>query len=214
MSAKSPCLDFRRDGGSAYRGERVVPFENDGRRVTLAERNELAFSTPSTQAHGRLKGMLIQHREDAVAASRREGEPVHHATFWAARDWALRAGFSDVDVYRAATAALALRREHGEGNVSRAMVVDRMACAASDPHEDTDLRAAWEPVQAELKLAVDESTYRIWLAPIHPHVLADGAWTVGCPTNSVGWINDRFGRLLVSSVGSPVTIVACDGGLG
>jgi hypothetical protein len=211
VSAKSPCLDFRRDGGSSYRGERVVPFEEGGRRLTPTQRNELAFSTPSTQAHGRLKGMLIQQREDAVAASRRDGEPVHHATFWAARDWALRAGFSDVDVYRAAAAALALRREHGAGNVSKAMVVDRIALAASDPHDDADLLAAWEPVRAELKQAVDEDIYRLWLAPLHPHMLVDGVWTVGCPTNSVGWINDRFGRMLVSCAGSPVMIMPCEG---
>lgn len=158
------------------------------------------------------KGMLIQDRKDAVAASLREDQPVHHATFWAARDWAQRAGFQGREVYAAATAALALRREHGEGNVSRAMVVDRMASAESDPHRDVELIAAWAPVQSEFARAVDEATYRVWLAPVHPHSLVDGAWTVGCPSASVGWVLARFRRMLERAADGPVGVVPCDGG--
>jgi hypothetical protein len=209
----APCLQFsfRRGGRSGYQGERVVPFEIGGRRVTPAERNEQVLSTPPTQQHGWLKGLLIQERKDVVAASRREDEPVHHATFWAARDWALRAGFSDVDVYRAAAAALTLRREHGAGNVTKAMVVDLVRAGMGDPHQDPGLIAAWGAVQRELVQAVDGPTYRLWLASVHPHVRNDGAWVVACRRNAVGWIGTRFGRVLEQAAGRPVAIVVCDG---
>lgn len=208
-----PRVDFRRNGGvdPGYRGERVVPFEVGGRRLTPAERNELTPSTAPTQRHGSLKGLLIQDRRDAVAASEREGQAVHHATFWAARDWAQSVGFEGRDIYVAAAAALTLRREHGAGNVTRAMVADQMRCAAGDPHQDSELVAAWEAVQRELAQAVGESTYRIWLAPVHPHAQADGEWIVGCPANIVSWVDTRFGRVLESCAARPVTIVACEG---
>lgn len=206
----TPCIQFRAGGRSGYQGERVVPFEIGGRRLVPAERNGYVLSTPPTQRHGWLKGLLIQEREDVVAASRREGEPVHHATFWAARDWALRAGFSDVDVYRAATVALALRREHGAGNVTKAMVVDLMRIGVSDPHQDTGLIAAWGMVQLELAMVVDEPTYRVWLAPLHPHAFLDGDWIVACASNRARWIEERFGRVLESAAGTPVAIVGCD----
>jgi hypothetical protein len=212
---QAPCIrpgvDFRRNGG-VDGGERVVPFQIGGRRLTQAERNDLMFSTPPIQHWKSVIGELVQERKDHTGDDEvgALGQPARSCTSREARNWAERVGFTGVEVLAAAEAAKVLRREHGAGNVSRAMVVDRMACAASDPHEDTDLLAAWEPVQCELAQAVGESTYRTWLAPLHPHAFIDGEWTVGCTPKGVGWVNDRFRRLLESAADCPVTVVACD----
>jgi chromosomal replication initiator protein len=55
-------------------------------------------------------------------------------------------------------------------------------------------------VQAELALAVDESTYRIWLAPLRAVELCGERLLVEAPPHTCGWIHDRFGRVLQASV--------------
>jgi chromosomal replication initiator protein len=55
-------------------------------------------------------------------------------------------------------------------------------------------------VQAELALAVDESTYRIWLEPLRAHSLVDEHLSIEAPEHACGWIRGRFGRLLDASV--------------
>ncbi len=62
----------------------------------------------------------------------------------------------------------------------------------------TELEHIWSRVQAELALSVDEATYRIWLAPLRPIELSDGCLTLQAPPHGLGWINDRFGRVLES----------------
>jgi chromosomal replication initiator protein len=60
----------------------------------------------------------------------------------------------------------------------------------------TELEQIWLRVQSKLEAAVDESTYRVWLAPLRPHELAHGTLTVEAPTRSCAWVQERFGRLL------------------
>jgi chromosomal replication initiator protein len=55
-------------------------------------------------------------------------------------------------------------------------------------------------VQAELALAVDESTYRIWLGPLRVRSLVDGRLSIEAPQHACGWIRGRFGRVLDASV--------------
>ncbi len=62
-----------------------------------------------------------------------------------------------------------------------------------------ELEDIWSRVQSELALAVDEHTYRIWLAPLRLQELAEGRLLVLAPPRSRGWIRDRFGRLLESA---------------
>jgi chromosomal replication initiator protein len=59
-----------------------------------------------------------------------------------------------------------------------------------------ELEHIWSRVRAELALAVEESAYRIWLAPLQPRELAGNRLLVEAPGAARGWINDRFGRLL------------------
>jgi chromosomal replication initiator protein len=59
-----------------------------------------------------------------------------------------------------------------------------------------ELEHIWSRVRAELALAVDESAYRIWLAPLQPRELTENRLLVEAPGSARSWINDRFGRLL------------------
>jgi chromosomal replication initiator protein len=59
-----------------------------------------------------------------------------------------------------------------------------------------ELEHIWARVRAELALAVDESTYRIWLAPLQARELCENRLRVEVPGSARGWVRDRFGRLL------------------
>ena len=63
-----------------------------------------------------------------------------------------------------------------------------------------ELEHIWSRVQAELALAVDEPTYRIWLAPLRARSFAEGRLAIEAPEHACGWIRGRFGPLLETSV--------------
>jgi chromosomal replication initiator protein len=63
-----------------------------------------------------------------------------------------------------------------------------------------ELEHIWSRVQEELALAVDEPTYRIWLAPLRPLELAGERLVVEAPQHTRDWIHDRFGRVIQASV--------------
>ncbi len=72
------------------------------------------------------------------------------------------------------------------------------------------LEHIWPHLQAELALAVDESAYRIWLAPLRPRSLANGCLQLEAPNGGRSWISDRFGRVLeacAAAVIAPGTVV-------
>jgi chromosomal replication initiator protein len=68
---------------------------------------------------------------------------------------------------------------------------ERVDAAVSD-----ELEHIWSRVQAELTLAVDESTYRIWLESLRVRDLCGQRLVVEAPPQTCGWIRDRFGRVL------------------
>lgn len=53
-------------------------------------------------------------------------------------------------------------------------------------------------MQGELALAVDDSAYRIWLAPLRPRELDERRLLLEAPPGACAWIRDRFGRVLDS----------------
>jgi chromosomal replication initiator protein len=53
-------------------------------------------------------------------------------------------------------------------------------------------------MQAELALAVDDSAYRIWLAPLRPCELDERRLLLEAPPGACSWLRDRFGRVLES----------------
>jgi chromosomal replication initiator protein len=57
----------------------------------------------------------------------------------------------------------------------------------------------WTQVQSELALAVDETTYRVWLEPLRARELHGDRLLVEDPPQACGWIRDRFGRVLQRS---------------
>ncbi len=60
----------------------------------------------------------------------------------------------------------------------------------------TELEQIWSRVQSSLEAAVDDSTYRLWLAPLRAHEVAHGTLIVEAPVRSCAWVRERFGRLL------------------
>ncbi len=60
----------------------------------------------------------------------------------------------------------------------------------------TELEQIWSRVQSRLEAAVDDSTYRVWLAPLRAREVAHGTLTVEAPARSCVWVRERFGRLL------------------
>ena len=63
-----------------------------------------------------------------------------------------------------------------------------------------ELEHIWTRVQAELALAVDEPTFRIWLRPLRALSLSDDRLLIEAPPRACGWIRDRFGHVLETSV--------------
>src|SRR5438552_528210 len=63
-----------------------------------------------------------------------------------------------------------------------------------------ELEHIWSRVQVELALAVDDPTYRIWLAPLRAVELSGERLIIEAPPQTCGWIHDRFGHLLQASL--------------
>ena len=63
-----------------------------------------------------------------------------------------------------------------------------------------DLERMWSRVQAQLALVVDQPTYRIWLEPLRPLRLEQGALWLQAPAQRRDWLEDRFGSVIQASV--------------
>jgi chromosomal replication initiator protein len=75
---------------------------------------------------------------------------------------------------------------------------------------------AWRELRAELRRAVGESTYEIWLASLELKSFRDGTLLVDAPAATYDWVSKRFGRVLEScariTFGPHVTLeLACHG---
>jgi chromosomal replication initiator protein len=56
--------------------------------------------------------------------------------------------------------------------------------------------AVWRELRTELRRAVGESTYEIWLEPLKLVAIHDGKLVVQAPTATENWVAKRFGRVL------------------
>jgi chromosomal replication initiator protein len=63
-----------------------------------------------------------------------------------------------------------------------------------------ELEQLWSCMQAELTLAVDEPTYRIWLEQLRPRACSGQRLQLEAPPQACGWIRERFGRTLQGAV--------------
>ena len=56
--------------------------------------------------------------------------------------------------------------------------------------------AAWRELRADLRRAVGESTYELWLEPLELVALRDGKLVLNVPAETRSWVAKRFGRVL------------------
>ena len=54
----------------------------------------------------------------------------------------------------------------------------------------------WALIQSELRRAVPDSTFEIWLAPLQPRAVVGDTLIVTAPDEIRSWVADRFGRVL------------------
>jgi chromosomal replication initiator protein len=64
------------------------------------------------------------------------------------------------------------------------------------PHLD----ATWHRIRTELRDAVGDQPFDVWLAPLHPVELRDGVLMLEAPDALRSWIADRFDRVLQACV--------------
>jgi chromosomal replication initiator protein len=68
----------------------------------------------------------------------------------------------------------------------------------------------WASIRSELRIAVPDSTFEIWLAPLSVRAFVDDRLIVAAPDEIRCWVADRFGRVLqrcAASVLGPATAV-------
>lgn len=73
------------------------------------------------------------------------------------------------------------------------------------------LEHTWTQIQAELRRAVTDSTYHLWLAPLQPRQLDGDTLLVTAPDEIRTWVADRFSRVLqtcAAAVLGPATTVS------
>jgi chromosomal replication initiator protein len=71
-----------------------------------------------------------------------------------------------------------------------------MRRASHAPVSDDPLSHAWTPIRAELRRAVGESTWHLWLEPLRAAALHDGELVLEAPDEIRSWVTSNFSRLL------------------
>jgi chromosomal replication initiator protein len=73
------------------------------------------------------------------------------------------------------------------------------------------LEHTWSQIQAELRRAVTDSTYHLWLAPLRARAIEGERLLVGAPEEIRTWVADRFARVLqtcaASVLGEATTVI-------
>jgi chromosomal replication initiator protein len=83
---------------------------------------------------------------------------------------------------------------------------------------DADLPHAWRRIRAEMRRAVSDSTWQLWLALLEAKRLEGGTLVIEAPAESRAWIEASFARLLAACTaavlgsGTRVQIVAAGAG--
>jgi chromosomal replication initiator protein len=78
-----------------------------------------------------------------------------------------------------------------------------------------ELTPAWHDVRAELRRAVGESTFEIWLAGLQPQAWDGSVLVLQAPADTQRWVAERYGRVLERSAravfGPDATVVLAEG---
>lgn len=76
---------------------------------------------------------------------------------------------------------------------------------------DQKLAERWDDVVVpELRRAVDESVFDIWLADLHPHRVDGEQLILAAPSELATWVQERFDEILEAVAGRPVRVEACN----
>src|SRR5258707_88701 len=105
---------------------------------------------------------------------------------------------------------------HASGSPSpRSRPVNRPSQEPEPSPVPAELDHAWSQIQAELRRAVTDSTFHIWLEPLRPLALEGDTLVVAAPDEIRSWVADRFARVLQSCtaavLGPEVTVLVSDG---
>ena len=65
--------------------------------------------------------------------------------------------------------------------------------------ENVEPNSAWRAIRAELRRALGESTYEIWIAPLEVKALEGTILLLTAPPATRAWTAKRFGRMLESA---------------
>jgi chromosomal replication initiator protein len=65
--------------------------------------------------------------------------------------------------------------------------------------ENLEPVAAWQAIRAELRRALGESTYEIWIAPLEVRAFEGSLMLLVAPPPTRSWVAKRFGRILESA---------------
>ena len=65
-----------------------------------------------------------------------------------------------------------------------------------------ELSETWPAIRAELRRAVGDSAYDLWLSQVAPVTLDGGVLVLSAPDERRGWVADRFTRVLQASAGA------------
>ena len=66
---------------------------------------------------------------------------------------------------------------------------------------DDDLAQSWRRIRAELRTAVSDATWQLYLEALDARRLDGGTLVVTAPDESRAWITERFSRLLQAAAG-------------
>ena len=156
------------------------------------------------------------------------------------RELAQRAGMSlaaaaDIDVDERAQLLERYRERGPPRRVEQPRVVEPVhhpacpcdACSSTPPPAAPPAAAAmrgpepsferdWEAICGELRRAVADTTYEIWLAPLAARAVVDGTLVIAAPGEIRSWVADRFASVLqacaakVLGAGVAIEVVAMD----
>ncbi len=84
---------------------------------------------------------------------------------------------------------------------------------ANHPHPAAvadDLLSAWKPISDQLAATMDQATFDLWIATLHPHSITTGEVVLAAPPATVGWVEGRLTRLIAQHTGGrQVVVVPC-----
>ena len=66
------------------------------------------------------------------------------------------------------------------------------------PVSELDLNTAWRRIRAEMRNAVSDSTWQLWLEPLGARQLDADTLVVEAPAESRAWVEASFSRLLAA----------------